>query len=195
MTDAFLQPADLLAQARDHLARYLRACPAESTGLQALAGQLAHDTGDVFSRANMRGHITTSGLVYDARADAVLMIHHKALGRWLQPGGHHEGLDRLEVSAAREVVEETGVSDLSPWPAGPGLPFDIDTHRIPANPAKGEGEHVHHDFIYLFAADAAGEVRPQWAEVSGSQWMPRPDFAALPEARFARLGAKLLALR
>ncbi len=188
-------PADLLNHARTQLANYLRSHPAEHAGLQAAIQQLADDTGDVFSRANMRGHITTSGLAYDAHADAVLMIHHKVLNRWLQPGGHHEGLDRLDVSAAREVAEETGIAALSPWPQLSDAPLDIDSHAIPANPDKGEGAHVHHDFIYVFAADATAAIQPQWAEVSGARWMPRTEFAALPEARFARLGAKLQALR
>ncbi|WP_343638093.1 NUDIX domain-containing protein [Roseateles sp.] len=189
--------SDLRAHALDQLNRYLEAHPREREELGALMAQLLEDPADVFARANMRGHVTTSGIVYDARADMVLMIHHKVLDRWLQPGGHHEGADRLDVSAAREVREETGVERFAPWPAGAGgaLPFDVESHAIRANPAKGEGDHLHHDFIYLFAADSTQPVQPQWAEVKGVRWMPRADFAALPSPRFARMNEKLVALR
>lgn len=186
----------LLADARLQLRNYLRLHDEEAAGLSGLAEQLAQDT-DIFARSNMQGHITTSALVYDEGADRLLMIHHRVLDRWLQPGGHHEGLEALQASAAREVKEETGVSGFSAWPATTGgpAPLDIDSHRIPAHPAKGEGEHVHHDFIYLFRLDSSAEIRPQWAEVKGVRWMPRSEFAALPEPRFARLARKLQALR
>lgn len=181
-------PADLRAHALEELRRYLCACPAERSALQALQDQLldAHDP--VFARSNMRGHITTSAIVFDPRARRVLMIHHQALDRWLQPGGHHEGVDSLACSAAREAREETGVEGLL---ACADAPFDIETHAIRANPAKGEGAHWHHDFIYRFSADSAQPLRPQWAEVKGARWMSLADFAALPSPRFARMAAKL----
>lgn len=179
------------AQALAHLTAYLDAFPGEQSGLLALAEQLATDPGDVFARRNLRGHITTSALVVDTVADCVLMIHHAALGRWLQPGGHHEGIEPLQASAAREALEETGVAP-APWPHGPFavLPLDIDSHPIPPRPAKGEGAHVHHDFIYLFTADSRKPLRPDPAEVTQARWVPRAEFAALPEPRFARLAAK-----
>jgi len=184
-------PPDLLAHAQAQLDAYLQIFPAERAELQALLQQLEEGDADIFARANMRGHITTSGLVYDATAAKVLLIHHKVLDRWLQPGGHHEGDDPLPISAAREVAEETGVEV---QPDGADVPFDVETHAIPANPAKGEGDHCHHDFIYLFAADSARPLQPQWAEVKGVKWMDLEGFAALPVARFARMAAKLRAL-
>lgn len=187
-----MNPPDLLAHARGQFAAYLRLHPAERCGLQALAAQLEDGGGDLFSRANMRGHITTSGLVFDAVAARVLLIHHKTLDRWLQPGGHHEGSDSLLASAAREVAEETGVE---PRRCGAERPFDVETHAIPANPAKGEGAHCHHDFIYLFAVDSTQPLKPQWTEVNGATWMDLEGFAALPTERFRRMAAKLKALR
>lgn len=179
-------------QALAHLNAYLHHFPDERPALQRLVEQLAHDPGDVFARHNLRGHITTSALVIDLATDCVLMIHHAALGRWLQPGGHHEGTEALPVSAAREAVEETGVTSLAAWPQAPfaTMPLDIDSHAIPARPSKGEGAHVHHDFIYLFTADRRTPLQPDRVEVTQARWMPRAEFAALPEARFARLAAK-----
>ncbi len=136
-------PAALRAHARAELQKYADHFAAEASGLQAIADLLADTSAEPFSRGHMQGHITTSGLVYDAAA----LVHHRTLRRWLQPGGHHEGLDRLDASAAREVEEETGVHVRGPQAQGrAALLIDIDSHAIPANPAKGEGAHVHHDF-------------------------------------------------
>lgn len=187
-------PAELRAHALAELRRYVDHFPAEASNLQAIADQLADTSADPFSRANMQGHITTSGLVYDAAADKVLLIHHRTLNRWLQPGGHHEGLDRLDVSAAREVEEETGVNvnvRVHQAPRFDAPLIDIDSHAIPANPAKGEGAHVHHDFLYLFRGDATAPLSPQWEEVRGVRWVTCDALLTLASARFERLVSKL----
>ena len=184
--------AGLRAHAQAELQKYVTDFPAEATDLQAIADQLADTSADPFSRANMQGHITTSGLVYDRAADKVLLIHHRTLNRWLQPGGHHEGLDRLDVSAAREVEEETGVQVCGAQDQALDAPLiDIDSHAIPANPTKGECAHVHHDFLYLFRGDATAPLSPQWEEVQGVRWVARESLLALPSARFERLVSKL----
>jgi 8-oxo-dGTP pyrophosphatase MutT (NUDIX family) len=192
LPEALASPAELRAHARAELHNYMAGFPAEAAGLKAIADLLGETSADPFSRANMQGHITTSGLVYDRNADKVLLIHHRTLNRWLQPGGHHEGLDRLDGSAAREVEEETGVNVRSPNAQSLDAPLiDIDSHAIPANPAKGEGAHVHHDFLYLFRGDASAPLSPQWEEVRGVRWVAREALLSLPSARFERLVSKL----
>ena len=39
----------------------------------------------------------------------ILLIHHKKLGRWMQPGGHIEKFENPVDAAIREVKEETGL--------------------------------------------------------------------------------------
>jgi 8-oxo-dGTP pyrophosphatase MutT (NUDIX family) len=192
LTDRFLR-----AHAREQLSNYLRVFANEQVGLASLTAQLCEDGGDVFSRLNMRGHITTSGLVYDPKADLVLIIHHKIYDRWLPPGGHHEGIVNLSFSAMREVLEETGIHCLARGlnSLAGDMPLDIDSHVIPANPQKGEGEHLHHDFIYLFSAASQQLPQPQLEEVKAVKWLSRRKFAKLSGERFGRLGKKLVALR
>jgi len=180
----------LADEAAAQLGAYLRRYPEETDALAQLREQLKREGASLFSRANMAGHLTTSGLVYDRAADQVLLIQHRTLKRWLQPGGHHEGSDSLQASAAREVAEETGVR-VVPATLEHGAPFDIDTHAIPANPAKGEGAHWHHDFVYLFEADSTQALNPQWAEVSGVRWLARSALVGFGESRMRRLAAKL----
>jgi 8-oxo-dGTP pyrophosphatase MutT (NUDIX family) len=110
------------------------------------------------------GHITTTALVLHPERDAMLLIHHRRLDRWLLPGGHVEPEDEtIQDSAAREALEETGVQ-LS-WIATP--PFiGMDVHGIP--PGKGEPLHYHHDLIFLFRA--ASSVLIQGSEVRQARW-------------------------
>ena len=48
--------------------------------------------------------ITTTG-----KPKKILLVHHKKLGRWLQPGGHIEKFENPVTAAIREVKEETGL--------------------------------------------------------------------------------------
>lgn len=53
------------ASTREEFAHYLARHPGEHDRLRALREQLATDA-DIFARANMAGHITSSALVLDA---------------------------------------------------------------------------------------------------------------------------------
>ena len=128
----------------------------------------------------------------------MLLIDHKALKEWLQPGGHYETVtpwapESLYVSAVREVGEETSVTRVTPinFEGSSNCLLDIDTHAIPANPKKGEGDHFHHDFVFLMSAASGVQLEGQVAEVNGVKWAALEEFAAMPRKRFARMAKKL----
>lgn len=136
-----------------------------------LRHQLANGD-DVHSRRTFPGHVTTSAFILDEEGSGVLLIHHRSLARWLQPGGHYEAPDDLAQSALREAFEETGVEGLilDPWHIDSGIPIDIDSHRIPARPERNEPEHWHHDFRYIVRAERDSRLRPDLAEVHDADW-------------------------
>ncbi|WP_370673323.1 NUDIX hydrolase [Streptomyces sp. DvalAA-14] len=96
-------------------------------------------------------------------------MEHKALGKWLLPGGHVEDSDTtLRDAALRELAEETGISRDQVEPEG-AVPLHIDVHTIPANGAKGEPEHPHFDVRFLFRTSADAVVL-QEEEVTNYSW-------------------------
>lgn len=134
---------------------YIKKFPDERADLAQLIQQIF--AGDnLNNRKTMPGHVTGSALVLSPNRDKVLMVHHKFLDKWLQPGGHWEATDpNPQAVAQREAIEETGVSIDGVMPVfadNPQIPLDINTHHIPANPGKGEPAHLHHDFRYVFLA-------------------------------------------
>ncbi len=142
-------------------------------------------------RTTFPGHVTTSAIVLDSAATSVLLVHHRAAGRWFQPGGHWEPAPSFVASARREAEEETGVTGLSfhPWHAARGgLPIDIDTHAIPARPAKSEPDHFHFDMRFVFVADAATPLAPQADEVAAAEWRPLSTLADICPRVHRRLG-------
>lgn len=104
---------------------------------------------DALSRTHYApGHFTASAFVLSPRRDALLLIFHGKLQRWLQPGGHVDPNDRDLVSAAlREAREEVGIEQLE---LAQAAPLDVDVHEIPAR--KGEPAHKHYDVRFLFVA-------------------------------------------
>jgi len=183
------------AQLQDLLHGYLAYFPDEAPALKQLSAQLVSDKEDMTSRKNMRGHFTASGFVLNPTRDAVLFIYHKAHDMWLQPGGHYEGPGNLWETAQREVAEETGYRDITlhEWHNTHLVPFDLDTHAIHARPAKNEGEHFHHDAMYVAVANNIEASALQESEVGGLRWVPFAELPNLPGLRLARFLPKLKA--
>lgn len=104
-----------------------------------------------WSRATLEGHLTASAWVLDRTHSYAAMIHHRKLGRWLQPGGHIEdGDESWRVAAQREVTEEVGITAFLDIPNAEQL-FDVDVHVIPRRPDVPA--HFHYDLRFLFVAD------------------------------------------
>jgi 8-oxo-dGTP pyrophosphatase MutT (NUDIX family) len=130
-----------------------------------------------FDRGIAEGHLTGSALTVSASGARVLLLHHRKLQRWLQPGGHADpGEIAGEQVALREAFEETGIAGLALHPRAP-RPLDVDVHDIPARP--GEPAHQHLDLRYLvLAPDAAALTRAE-AESTALRWFTWDELAAL----------------
>lgn len=160
-------------------ARHVRWFPERREALAELERFLA-TPGDWTARSNPHGHVVASGIVTDGKA--VLLIEHRFLQRWLQPGGHVDAGEAPSAAAVREVLEETGVAATrDAWHEREGCPFDIDVHRIPVNPRKGEGAHFHFDFRYLLRVPEGAATVAQVAEVTGVAWFPWDEAVARVE--------------
>lgn len=145
----------------------------------------------------MKGHLTASGLLLNSAGDAVFLIYHNFLKLWLQPGGHLDPGERPAQGALREFVEETGIKNvvLHRWHEKNELPFDMDTHEIPVNERKGEGEHFHHDFQYLFRMSGDADNTPviDLNEVSQYRWVSLDELIKDHDDRLKRVAAKIRA--
>lgn len=175
----------------DELARYLAQHPDDRVRLLGLIERVGRGE-DLSRRKDMLGHAVSSIMTLDRSRRRALLIHHRAYGLWIPPGGHLEKGWSLYLSGLRERCEETGLLKSKPAGGSPCL-IDIDTHPIPARPDKAEGPHVHHDFMYLELVDHDFEPRMQIEEVSGAEWCDLDDMARL-NARNARLVERVRAM-
>lgn len=140
---------------------------------QAITDTLAlletHD--DCLWRTCKIGHITASTWVVSPDYSQVLLLHHKGLNRWLQPGGHCDGQEDILAVACRELEEETGLM-LYDVP-GTAI-FDVDVHHIDDrnHPTHGfEPGHAHHDVRFLIIADPKTPLDANTTETNGLKWV------------------------
>ena len=143
-----------------------------------------------FERRHPVGHFTGSAFVVSADGERTLLMHHRKLGLWVQPGGHADGDPDLAAVALREAQEEIGLRGLT---LEPGI-FDLDRHAIPAR--RDEPEHFHYDVRFVVRA-AAGEAFALNEESLALAWRAIGTVAADPQADASvrRMACRWLARR
>ncbi len=154
--------------------RYLERFPEDRVRADHVR-QFVRQHSDCFERTCVEGHVTGSAWILSHDQSQVLLLHHRKLDRWLQPGGHSDGDTNPERVARREAEEETGLANLILPPQLESLPLDIDVHIIPARGA--EAAHLHHDIRYLLI-DPEGRQPVLSHESNEVRWIDRD---ALPQ--------------
>jgi 8-oxo-dGTP pyrophosphatase MutT (NUDIX family) len=103
----------------------------------------------VFER-ELSMHVTGSAWVVNPECDKVLLLHHRKLGHWLQPGGHADGDADVVRVALRECAEETGIDPGRIHLLEPEI-FDVDIHSVPV--MANAPLHAHIDIRFLVEID------------------------------------------
>jgi 8-oxo-dGTP pyrophosphatase MutT (NUDIX family) len=133
----------------------------EARSLKRIRALLAEQA-EPFSRATFTpGHVTASGFIMSPDRTSLLLVKHRKIGAWLQPGGHVEPDDADVVATQRrEIEEETGLTDVELL----GL-FDVDVHSFPRRGREPAHEHfdVRSAFVsrgwHVEVGDGADDVR------------------------------------
>jgi 8-oxo-dGTP pyrophosphatase MutT (NUDIX family) len=153
----------------DALARHQATDEEEARDHATIAAFVAlHDR--PFDRSIREGHLTGSAITVSHDGARVLLLHHRKLDRWLQPGGHGDpGESTGEEVALREAREESGILGLALHPLAP-RPLDVDVHDIPAR--GPEPAHQHLDLRFLVVAPEDATIAPDFAELHEIRWVP-----------------------
>lgn len=104
---------------------------------------------NAFERSNPARHFTGSAIIVDRHRTSVLLTLHAKMGKWLQLGGHCDGLRDPFFVAWKEAYEESGLGYVRPLS---DRIVDLGVHGIAEH--NGVPAHEHYDIRYLFEADA-----------------------------------------
>ena len=148
------------------LTGYRAAGEAEAADVERMT-RLAATARDPWSRAELPLHFTASALVVHPPTARVLLRWHARAERWLQVGGHADpGETDPLLIALREAAEETGLTDLAPWPDASLRHAVICDVR----PSATEPAHQHADLRFIFATAEPAAVAPE-NEFSPLRWL------------------------
>lgn len=131
------------------LARY-RTPYIEEAGMVARARRFVAQHPDCFNRELMHGHVSGSAWVINPARDRVLLLHHRKLERWLQPGGHADGEADIHRVVMQETAEESGV-DIAHIRLLDEAIFDVDVHVV--HESEHDPRHTHFDIRLLLEID------------------------------------------
>ncbi len=148
----------------------------------------------LISRNNFLGHITASAILLDSTLSKILLVYHKNLSKFIQPGGHVNETDTtLQQTAIRELSEETGFTNILPISydsSNPDIPIDIDIHIIPENQKKQEPQHQHFDFRYVFILLEDHQKNISEEKIGSIVWKPIKELE-VPTSDLSRIARKV----
>lgn len=121
------------------------------------------------------GHITGSAMLVSENGERILLNHHAIFKCWMNFGGHADGEEDIESVARRELIEESGISNLTL--VGDSF-FDVGVHPVAENPVKKEGPHAHFDIRFLYKTPETEFVISH--ESLGIKWFSIEEALALP---------------
>ena len=115
--------------------------------------------------------MTALAVIVHPDSARVLLRWHQRQQAWLQVGGHGDPgeSDPLAV-ALREAREETGLTDLAPWPDAEL--WQVAIVSVPAN--SKEPAHEHADVRFIFATGEPDAARPE-SPGAPLRWVPMRD--------------------
>ena len=150
------------------LDRYQPEGDAETADIQRVRTLLT-TSGDPYRR-DLPLHVTASALIVHPPSARVLLRWHQRQNAWLQVGGHGDPgeTDPLAI-VAREAEEETGLTDLVPWPDAEIKQVVI----VDVPPGKGEPAHQHADVRFFMATATPEAIRAENAQAQ-LRWLTLP---------------------
>lgn len=123
----------------------------------------------IFYRDSTAFHMTASAWVVNKDRTKVLMAYHNIYNSWSWLGGHCDGEEDCLKVAIKEVMEESGVTNVKPVS---DKIFSIESLTVDGHVKKGQyvSSHLHLNVTYLLEADSDEKLSVKEDENSNVGW-------------------------
>ena len=123
----------------------------------------------LYTRENTAAHVTASGWVVSPDRKQVLMAYHNLYDSWAWLGGHADAERDLLKTAMREVMEESGLTEVKPVSEEI---YSVEILTVNGHEKHGSyvSSHLHLNVTYLLEADPALPVHNKPDENSRVAW-------------------------
>jgi 8-oxo-dGTP pyrophosphatase MutT (NUDIX family) len=125
---------------------------------------------DVLTRKNEVLHFTSSAFVLNPSRTHVLMVYHNIYNSWSWTGGHADGEPDLFSVAKKELMEESGVTEVK---AIQQEMISLDILPVIGHMKNGKyvAPHLHFNATYLFEVQDDTEFTAKLDENSAVGWI------------------------
>ncbi|MDH5301384.1 MAG: NUDIX hydrolase [Gammaproteobacteria bacterium] len=166
--------ADLLNRLRHYRTSFM-----EEAAMVDRTWQFVLQHENCFDRQLAHAHVTGSAWIINPSHTHALMLHHKKLNRWLQPGGHADGDPDILQVVLKETSEETGIALENITLVSDNI-FDVDIHTV--HQSVHDNRHEHHDIRFLLMIDDRLPI-PGNSESNQVAWVPLAHVSRYNNAR------------
>lgn len=112
------------------------------------------DLENILTRENEEAHVSSSAWVMNEALDQVLMAYHNIYQSYSWLGGHADGDPDLFAVALREAKEESGITELTPFPGNSGVGYPACPGAYQAGQA-GEGTRTFKRDLFVYRTDGS----------------------------------------
>ena len=152
------------------LLKYVPKCEQEEKDKELILSLVKLCGEKILDRKTTFAHMSASGFVLNRDFTKVLLVYHNIFKSWAWTGGHSDNDPDLFRVAKKEVMEETGVENLTP------ISSDIASIEVlPVYHHYKNGmyvsNHLHLNVTYVFIASEEEKLRIKEDENSGVMWV------------------------
>lgn len=155
----------------EEIRTFVPSCAQEAQDQRLLLSYLQLFGTKLLTRDCAVAHLTASSMIFNRERDKVLMAYHKIYQSWSWTGGHADGERIPLLTAVREAMEETGLTEVDLIEEG--------VQGLEILPVWGHwkggsyvSSHQHLNLSYLLEADERAKLQIKQDENSGVQWIP-----------------------
>ncbi len=158
----------------DEVKNYIPKCDQEKADRDMILSLYEMCGDKILDRNTLFSHMSASGFVLNKDFTKVLMVFHNIFKSWSWTGGHADGDANLFEVAKREVMEETGIKNLTPVSEDIISLEVLPVYKHYKN-GKFVSNHLHMNLTYVFLASEDEKLIVKEDENSGVKWIDISD--------------------